>query len=355
MGHLRDFIEHVAESFQTLFNLDAEPGLTEHENVERVIGHTATAACIISILQPIPVADFFILTPIQGKMAWHIGKVKGFEVTQERARDIVLEVLGILGVSVTAQHVVVSLAKLIPIVGAVLTMPVIYGTTWAIGNVVDYYFECLKADKKPSAQVMKDLFAEQLRVGKAKGQALDKSELERKADELRRKVAERDSDLQHETRLAPRAETRPKPSAFASSPAPPPAADGGRRKIKITLGGGERDAGGRRADERVGGRGKKTIGPDDAPPEDELEDEPVEEPTSDPPPPPPAPGPATKVDEVAARIEVKAMTERTLVEVDAAPKAPGFIDQLERLGKLKQAGVLTSDEFEQAKRKILGL
>ena len=75
MGYLRDFIEHVAESFTTLFNLDADPALTEHENVERVIGQTATVAALVSLIQPIPAADFFILTPIQAKMALHIGRI----------------------------------------------------------------------------------------------------------------------------------------------------------------------------------------------------------------------------------------------------------------------------------------
>jgi uncharacterized protein (DUF697 family) len=209
MGYLRDFVEHVADSFQSLFNLDADPALTEHENVERVIGHTATVAAIVSMVQPIPMGDFLVLTPIQAKMALHIGRMKGFEISQERAQEIVVEVLGVLGMTLTGQLLIVSVAKLFgPFIGGALTCPLIYAATWAIGNVVDYYFDCLRSNQKPSAQVMKDLFTEQFRVGKARGQALDKSELERKAEELRRKVAERDHDLQTETRLTPRAESK---------------------------------------------------------------------------------------------------------------------------------------------------
>ncbi len=39
----------------------------------------------------------------------------------------------------------------------------------------------------------------------------------------------------------------------------------------------------------------------------------------------------------------------------AANPAPGKLDQLEQLGRLRDAGVLTPDEFEAEKRKVLGL
>lgn len=332
MGYMRDLIEHVAESFNTLFNLDADSSLSEDENVERVIGHTATVAAIVCCMQPIPAGDFLILTPIQAKMALHIGRVKGFEVSSERAQEIVVEVVGILGMTLTTQLVVVSVAKLVPFVGGMLSLPIIYAATWAIGNVVDYYFNCLKADQAPSAEVMKDLFAEQFRVGKAKGQALDRSELERKADELRRRVEARDAELRTETRLDPREEAARRPAAASATPASAAEVDGGaRRKIKITLGGD-----GRAEVDRP--RGKKTIGPED---DGRLALAPPGTPLGEAAPPP-----------VAAKTVGAAEPEPAAV-AQAAPAS--FVDQLERLGKLRQAGVLSPDEFEQAKRKLLGL
>jgi len=35
--------------------------------------------------------------------------------------------------------------------------------------------------------------------------------------------------------------------------------------------------------------------------------------------------------------------------------APSYIDELERLGRLKDEGILTEDEFEAKKRQIMGL
>ena len=49
-----DFLDHVTESFANLFNLDAEPGLSEEQNVQQVISQTATVASIVSCAVPIP-------------------------------------------------------------------------------------------------------------------------------------------------------------------------------------------------------------------------------------------------------------------------------------------------------------
>jgi hypothetical protein len=39
----------------------------------------------------------------------------------------------------------------------------------------------------------------------------------------------------------------------------------------------------------------------------------------------------------------------------AAPAAPAYVAELEQLAALRDAGVLTDEEFEAKKRKILGL
>jgi Short C-terminal domain len=39
----------------------------------------------------------------------------------------------------------------------------------------------------------------------------------------------------------------------------------------------------------------------------------------------------------------------------AAPQAPDYVAELERLGQLKAQGLLTDEEFEAKKKQILGL
>lgn len=342
MSYLRDFVDRIVQSFANVLKFgDPDPTLTEQENVERVIAETALVAACISCIQPIPFADFVILLPLQAKMTLHIGRIKGFDITQDRALDIAREVAATVGMTVMAQMLIGSFAKVLPLAGIVMTFPLNYAATWAIGNVVDYYFDCMRAGRVPSAQVMKDLFTEQFRVGKAKGQELDRSAVERKADELRRKVAERDAELVTETRLDPRPQDAPR-RAPTSAPAPAAEANGGgRRRIKITVGGGGGDRG-RRAPDDEPVRARKTIGLDDAlpgtPPGDASPPPGATKTVGGPPPAPPAPEPT-----------------RPAAAPPLKDHPPSFVDQLERLGKLRDAGVLTADEFELAKRKILGM
>lgn len=392
MGHLRTYIEHVSDSFQTLFNLDAVPHLSEAENVDRVIGQTATVAWCVYCMVPFPVLDVATLTPIQAKMAVHIARLKGFEVTPERGKETVLEIVGVLGMTLTAQMMISSTAKLVPILGTVVGGPLVYAATHAIGNVVDYYYDCLRRDQTPSNEAMKDLFVEQFRVGKAKGEQVDRSEIQKKADELRRRVAERDPSLATETRLPPREESLRRAPATA---APPPAseADGGRRKIKITLGAKTTGAAGKSASSSEGeeelatpvrktigptghvgpeARPAKSLGPDPAPAAKSLGAEPPPAKSLAPDEPLPAPTPNAISHWEDERLSAAPTPPRGVTPPAEAPsaeaKAPAetsspapaegkgsIVDQLERLGRLKAQGVLSADEFDQAKRKILGL
>lgn len=72
------------------FNFDIDPGLSRDENVDEVIKSAALLSGAVSI-EPIPFADILVITPVQAKMVLHIGKIYGFDITAERAREIVQE------------------------------------------------------------------------------------------------------------------------------------------------------------------------------------------------------------------------------------------------------------------------
>lgn len=311
-----DFLDHVTESFANLFNLDAEPGLSEEQNVQQVISQTATVASIVSCAVPIPASDLLLLTPIQAKMAVHIGRVKGFDVTQERASEIVTEILGTVGMSITAQMLIVSVAKLVPFVGGFLSAPLVYASTWAIGYVVNYYFDCLRHGSTPSTETMKQLFAEQFKVGRRRGEELDREDLKRKAQELRERMEKRNPEFKTTTRLDRDSAARGAMAAPAQASAPQattaPKPKGPRQKIKITL-----------------------------PPKVQAQ-----------------PRPAAKTigfgDEVRDEAPAKVSGSDGSASSAAALDATELVEQLERLADLRQQGVLTEDEFQQAKERLLG-
>jgi uncharacterized protein (DUF697 family) len=105
------------------------------EAVKEVITVCAVAASAVTI-QPFPVADVLLMSPIQIGMVQAIGKVHGHKLEKKS----ILEILSTFGASLVAQNVIMAAAKLVPILGSVVAMSMAYALTYAIGEVSDHYF-----------------------------------------------------------------------------------------------------------------------------------------------------------------------------------------------------------------------
>jgi uncharacterized protein (DUF697 family) len=301
-------LKNVAESFAGVLSFEVDPALSEQENVHRIIQHSATVCAVLACVNPVPLTDFLLLTPVHAKMTFHIGKVKGFEITQERALDILREVLSTIGLSLTATWLA-SFVKPIPIVSFLVYAPIIYGATYGIGHVVEAYFHGLKTGKIPSSDELKAIYEKQLSRGKVEGASLRKEQLDKAYQELKAKVAERE---------AKKAQDRER-----------------REAEKGSLGIHVKEKPVRRpADKSMG---------EDAPPEPKVEEPPVfkAEKTM---------GPATP----AAGVEIKVAPAEPAPPPVAVSDKSRLLDDLERLAKLKEIGALTQEEFELAKKKLLG-
>ncbi|CAM3618195.1 YcjF family protein [Deinococcus frigens] len=123
------------------FNFDIAPDMSQEENSEAVIKSAALLTGAVAI-EPIPFADILVITPVQAKMVLHIGKIYGFEITGERALEIVRELGVTLAYGMAARQVMRGLAKLaLPVIGGIITAPAVYGWTFALGRVAQSYFE----------------------------------------------------------------------------------------------------------------------------------------------------------------------------------------------------------------------
>ena len=123
------------------FNFDIDPALSREESIEEVIKSAALLSGAIAV-EPIPFADILLITPVQAKMVLHIGKIYGFEVTAERAQDIVKELGATVAFGMAARQVMRGLAKMaLPLVGGLITAPAVYGWTYALGRMADQYFQ----------------------------------------------------------------------------------------------------------------------------------------------------------------------------------------------------------------------
>lgn len=104
--------------------------------VKEVITVCAVAASAVTI-QPFPVADVILMSPIQIGMVQAIGKVHNHKLDKKT----VLEILSTFGASIVAQNVIMAAVKLVPFLGSVVAMSMAYALTYAIGEVSDYYFK----------------------------------------------------------------------------------------------------------------------------------------------------------------------------------------------------------------------
>ncbi len=103
--------------------------------VYEVLQVSAIAASAVSI-QPIPFVDMVLIAPIQIGMVQCIGRIHGHRLDKKA----VLEILSTFGAGLLTQGALMSAAKLLPFVGWLVTVPMAYAMTWAVGEVAHYYF-----------------------------------------------------------------------------------------------------------------------------------------------------------------------------------------------------------------------
>ncbi|MBI1945501.1 MAG: DUF697 domain-containing protein [Deltaproteobacteria bacterium] len=103
--------------------------------------HEVTQVCAVAAaavtIQPFPVADVLLLSPIQIGLVQAIGRIHGRTLDKKT----VLEILSTVGASIVAQNVIMAAAKLIPVLGSIVAMSMGYALTYALGEVSDLYFK----------------------------------------------------------------------------------------------------------------------------------------------------------------------------------------------------------------------
>ena len=152
-----------------LFEIEKRTDLTVEEKVSR-IRHLTCATCAAVAIQPIPFADIFILTPIQGLMGVKIAHIHGIQLSEQQGTEIVKEIVGLIGLGVMAQQFAIGMYKtVLPFLGAVTTVPLVYGLTYAIGGAIDYYFAQKASGRAPDKKKLQELFRRARKEGERRG------------------------------------------------------------------------------------------------------------------------------------------------------------------------------------------
>jgi uncharacterized protein (DUF697 family) len=336
---LREFVDELTGAFSNTLSFEIEEGGDPRAQVDQAIADAGVVAGFVSCVQPFPAADLFILMPLHAKLAVQIGRIKGFEVTQERAGQIVREVMGVAWLALTSQALIGIVGKAVPVVRPILTYPLNYAATWAIGQAVAYYFDCLLEGREPTKAQLREVFAEQLQRGRKQGEDLDPVGVRERATLLRAKIVARDPDLLTSVRLDPRFQYVPRRS-FATPPAPTPPPGGGRIKIVIPP--------------------KPKPAPPPVPIAARVEDQELF--LGEPEPEAAAPEVAEPVPEATepessggepAPADAEEAPEPARSKSTSARNTRGLVDGLERLAELYEIGALSEEEFRAAKGRLL--
>jgi uncharacterized protein (DUF697 family) len=134
---------------------DAAKGLTEK------CGYAAAALTII----PIPLSEVVAVTSLHVGMVMGIGHIYGAEVTRDSATQLLLRVGGTVGLSYMGTKLVTTAAKIVlPFFGGIVTAPLMYASTLAIGMVARVYFE---SQGQVSDDDMKSVYAAALKKAKS--------------------------------------------------------------------------------------------------------------------------------------------------------------------------------------------
>lgn len=109
---------------------------SDADQAARVIRNYSIAAAAAAV-QPIPLVDLALLTPIQVGMVRSIAMVYGQPLGLRSA----LELLGTFGTSLVAQHAIMAAVKLAPWAALPVAISVAYAITYAIGEASKVHFQ----------------------------------------------------------------------------------------------------------------------------------------------------------------------------------------------------------------------
>lgn len=112
--------------------------VAQRDKAARDVVNMASYGCAVVAVSPMPFSDAVLSLPMQSAMVMTVGHIYGRKVTQADAKMLILELGAVAGVGMLARQ---GIKALLPVVGALLTVPAAFAMNWAIGRVAMEYFK----------------------------------------------------------------------------------------------------------------------------------------------------------------------------------------------------------------------
>lgn len=178
-----DFVEAAKRKIQAeITDIEKRTDISDDEKRSRII-HIFSVTCAAVAVQPIPFADIFVLTPIQAYMGVRLSAIRGMPLSEAEALDLLKEIAGVLGLGMVAQQVALGLYKVgLPFLAGFTTIPLVYGLTYSIGRVMDFYLEKKSKGQTVSNADLKSMWEKYRAEGQANARSARDEVMARKDD-----------------------------------------------------------------------------------------------------------------------------------------------------------------------------
>ncbi|SFD21072.1 Uncharacterized conserved protein, DUF697 family [Algibacter lectus] len=164
-------------------DIENRTDLSDQQKVDQIIKVFSTFCAAIAV-QPIPFADIFVLTPIQGYMGKKLADIRGYDISESGANEVFKELAGLVGLGFLAQQLAIGAYKtVLPFLGAITTIPLVFGLTFGIGRVMDHYFIKKAKGEKIDKETLQNIFKQARAEGKKTAKD-NKDEINKAKEEL---------------------------------------------------------------------------------------------------------------------------------------------------------------------------
>ena len=123
--------------------------MAKRDEAARDVVNMASYACAVVAVSPIPFSDAVLMLPVQSAMVVTVGHIYGRKVTEADAKSLIVELAATAGLGMLARQ---GIKAILPIFGALLTVPAAFAMNWGIGRVAMEYF---RNPGMPSEQLKK--------------------------------------------------------------------------------------------------------------------------------------------------------------------------------------------------------
>ena len=162
-----------------------DPSIPESDKLTIIINATSLL-CAVLIIQPIPLADLVILTPVQVAGVYAMSQVMGQPLDKRGADDLLKSILAVLGGSFLALQLMSAGVKLfVPVFGGIAIIPVVYGATYGLMNAARAILEARRSNQQLTDDEIRRIKTEAEQRAKSEKRDWSPSALKRDLDTWR--------------------------------------------------------------------------------------------------------------------------------------------------------------------------